>query len=291
MDQSIEHQPREEPSVGAESLDESAASAVPWYKREIKLNPKVFGISKPVRVLLWIALPLIILFCVTCVPFWRLGWRIPFYGMSNFMPVRTVSGRWLSGAAWFRGKEIRLYRVDAIETLKLTEAVQDMQGLADELNLNFTIKGLPLPDDARRDLQAATVGSGYNARIDFEKFTALRLEHRGEQYAEMFLVNKGFADSSAEGMTLCGSGIAVLHMARRDNLVRHEGTHLLGYDKHDDFPFYIVGYKEDWLPEGRDTMMMLRSINNRRLSSRAKDALYYLWLGLQERQKIQYFKR
>jgi hypothetical protein len=154
------------------------------------------------------------------------------------------------------------------------------------------VKLLPLPADARKDIEAATVKQGAKFRLDFQKFTALRLEHRGQQYGELLLTAAEFADDPVvQGKALCGAGVVVLRMARADNVVRHEGAHLLGYDKHDDFPYYVFGYQEGWMPEARSTMMMYSSTTQRDLSPRAKDALHYLWLGLEERQKMGYLKR
>jgi hypothetical protein len=270
-----------------------AKPVVPWYQQEVQLDPRVFGIGKTVKRFLAITLPLISLYCVSIKPVWQLGWRVPFYAMSNFMPVRSASGQTFAGAVWFRGKEIRIYREEVIGPYKQQQAVADMEQLIDDLGLDFTVKAMPLPEDAKADLDAATVREGTNYALDFQKLTALRLDHRGQQYAEIFLTGMKFAESGAQGKTFCGAGIVALRPSSNplDNVFRHEGAHLLGYDKHDDFPFYVIGYPEFWIPDSRDTMMMHDSAINHELSPRAKDALHYLWIGLQERDGIAYFKR
>ncbi|HOF88189.1 MAG TPA: hypothetical protein PLZ36_08830 [Armatimonadota bacterium] len=268
------------------------APAKPWYLREIRPDRRVFGIGRPVRIFMVITIPLILLYSVTCKPLWCLGWRYPFYAMSNFMPVRSASGQWHPGAAWIRAKDIRIYSEGAVGAAKQLVAVRDMQGLVDELGLDITVTAHAMPEDARRDLDAATVKQEGKYRLDFQRLMALRLEHRGQRYAEIFLTGMEFADNPIiQGKALCGAGLVALRMGRTDNVVRHEGAHLLGYDKHDDFPYYIVGYRESWLPEARDTMMMFSSTANRALSPRAKDALHHLWIGLEKRHGVRYFKR
>ncbi len=272
--------------------EETPTQAKPWYLREIRPDRRVFGIGRPVRIFMAITIPLIILYSVTWKPLWCLGWRYPFYAMSNFMPVQSASGKWYAGADWIRAKQIRIYSEGAVGVAKQQVALRDMQGLVDELGLDITVTMQSMPEDARRDLDAATVKQDGKYRLDFQKLMALRLAHRGQRCAEIFLIGTEFSDNPIiQGKALCGAGLVALRMGRTDNVVRHEGAHLLGYDKHDDFPYYILGYRENGLPEARDTMMMFSSTSNRELSPRAKDALHNLWLGLEQRHGVRYFKQ
>jgi hypothetical protein len=74
------------------------------------------------------------------------------------------------------------------------------------------------------------------------------------------------------------------------DLGRHEGTHLLGYDKHDDMPFYVIGYREHLIPSARNTLMMLMPKESSMLSPRARDALIYFWRGMEKMSGRRYFK-
>lgn len=74
------------------------------------------------------------------------------------------------------------------------------------------------------------------------------------------------------------------------DLGRHEGTHLLGYDKHDDLPWYVIGYPESWNPQDRNTLMMLLPKPSSELSERGRDALINFWKGMETMSGRQYFK-
>lgn len=266
--------------------------AVPWYLREVKLDPRYFGIGKPMRIFLAITLPLIFLHAFTFKALWCLGWQYPFYCMSDFVPVCSAKGKWLAGGEWTRSKEIRVYGGEGTSDLQVVRAATYMQELVDELGLDFTVAAMSLPDDARRSLRVATTVRDGVPRLNFNKYTALRLDDRRNEYGEMFIIGERFTDPIAEGMTHFRAGIVAMRVTNRrpEVIVRHEGVHLLGYDKHDDYPFYILGYDEFEIPELRVTLMMFRTSTETELSARAKDALHYFWVGMEQRHRERYFR-
>jgi hypothetical protein len=272
----------------------AAAPPVPWYLREVTFDRRIFGIGMPMRIFLAIYLPLLFLNAFTWKPLWCLGWRVPFYAMHDFLPVRASSGKWLAGGAWTQSKEIRIYAMPEVAPEKLQHARREMQGLVDELGLDFTVRTMPFPAEAKKSLEASCVVRAGVSYLDFNQFASRRLDDRGQRYAEIFLTYQRFAKPTwAEGMTRFPAGLVVLHPSPRLDrvIVRHEGAHLLGYNKHDDLPYYILGYTETRIPDKRVSLMMLRNATARDLSPRAKDALHYFWVGLEERQHRGYFKR
>ncbi|HEY3417719.1 MAG TPA: hypothetical protein VGM23_12620, partial [Armatimonadota bacterium] len=125
-----------------------------------------------------------------------------------------------------------------------------------------------------------------------DRFMELRLDDRGMRYGEMVVVAAPFTDPSwAHGISVFSTGVAVLQDNYGDvSLGRHEGAHLIGYDYHDDQPWYILGYAEDSVPLRRDTLMMLMPTENQELSPRARDALLAFWHSLEKLQRTTFFK-
>jgi hypothetical protein len=266
-----------------------APAKVPWYS----LNPKHLRFSKFTQVFLLITLPaLLLLKCVTIKPLWCLGWRVPLYGYAQFFPVKDSTGLFHAGGAWTRSKRIRVYAAPTLDYRDVEVTVQGLRMMADELGLDFTVVK-DAPADGLADIAACRViDKAGEPHFDFDHFMALRLAHRGDQYGEMILTDDYFVDPDwAWGLTYFPAGVSVLQSAHAGTeLARHEGAHLFGYDKHDDSPWYILGYREDPRPLHRNTLMMLNPTPSDALSPRARDALANFWRGMEDRDHVRYRK-
>lgn len=258
----------------------------PWYARRVNL--RALRLGKFTRIFLAITLPLIILYSFSIKPLWQFGWRVHFYGISNSFPVHTASGKWVAGGAWMRSREIRVYGVPGVEPKVVHGAVAGLTSLVDELGLNLTVREVPTPADVPAQYRAAQVLENGKSSFDFERFSRLRLDAHGGRYAELVVVNVPYRGAFwAVGMAECRTGLATVQTVRvpgtLTSLVRHECVHLLGYNRHDDFPYYVFGYPEDWWPDARQTLMHPKSFASDRLSPRARDAVLNYWRGATER--------
>ncbi len=162
--------------------------------------------------------------------------------------------------------------------------LKGMRSVVDELHLDLSVQLVPCPPDAASSITPATTHTGrIVSHFDLNKFIARRLDDRGMQFAEMVVVDAQFTNPEwAWGLTDFSSGTSVLQQGETStDLGRHEGTHLLGYDRHDDFPYYVFGYPEGSLPGERNTLMMLQPKGSSILSPRAHDAVINFWRGLE----------
>jgi hypothetical protein len=260
---------------------------VPWWKQEIKISEKR-SFSKFTRWLLIITLPFILLNLFSVKPLWEVGWRTRLYCLSNLFPVRSASGAKFAAGAWMPSKRIVVYGAPGVKDDAIAEAHEGMRKITEEIGLDVTVERTSPSPEALASLQAATSETSF----DFDTFMKRRLDDRGSQYAEMVVVNRPFTDPDwAWGLAYFPPGLAVLQEGKTDiNLGRHEGAHLLGYDKHDDeLPWIIFGYQEALIPGDRDTLMMLLPKSRNTLSPRAHDAIVNFWRGA-ERDGRRYFK-
>jgi hypothetical protein len=288
----------------------------------LSLHPKHLRFTKFTVWLFWIALPIIVLGTISAKPLWQWGWQAGIYGYANFLPVNDSAGKRYAGGDWTHGKQIIVYSLpksetplpdaqpsfneppktrpealptyDYVDPRDVSATADGLRGLIEELNLDIKVTVLPKPPkvalDAWRD---ALVNSKNGTRFDMDKFEALRLAQRGMKYGEMVIIDTPFKNPDwAWGLTTFRSGLAVLQAGRCGiPLGRHEGAHLLGYDKHDDMPLFIIGYGEGAIPALRDTLMMLNPTSSDALSPRAADALQYFWKGMEDRHQTRYFRQ
>lgn len=263
---------------------------VPWYS----LNPKHLRFSKFTWWFLGIAGAIILFSTVTIKPLWTWGWRQHLYCLSELGPVKSAAGKTFKAGAWAKSKRIVVYGAPDMDAGRVESAYIGMRDIVNELGLDFTIEMIPLPKDAEKSIKASVVRNANGMEsFDFDRFVSRRLDDRGDQFGEMVVVDCEFADPSwAFGLTSFADGVAVLQqpMISDDSLGRHEGTHLVGYDKHDDVPFYIFGYREHLNPQSRDTLMMLLPKPSNELSPRARDATINFWKGMEQMSGQRYFK-
>jgi len=263
---------------------------VPWYS----LNPKHLRFSKFTWWFLGIAGTIILFSLVTAKPLWIWGWQTHLYCASQLGPVKSASGKTFKSGAWAKAKRIVVYGAPGIDEGRLELAYIGMRDIVNELGLDFTVESIPLPKDAEASITASVVRNPNGTEsFDFDIFVSRRLDDRGDQFGEMVVVDCEFADPSwAFGLTSFADGVAVLQqpMVSDDGLGRHEGTHLVGYDKHDDVPFYILGYRENLVPQNRDTLMMLLPKPSNELSPRARDAVINFWKGMERMSGRKYLK-
>lgn len=259
---------------------------VPWYT----LNPKHIRLSKFTRWFLIILGPIFLLNLISIKPLWQFGWTHYLYSMHNYLPLRAENGVWYAGGAWVTSRTIVVYGAPGVSPARTELAANALRGLVQELKLDMTVRSIPIPRDAEASLHSCLVRKEGEELFNYSHFIALRLRDRGSRYAEVVIIRQPIKELTiAQGMTLHPPGICVLHEEVTDSsLARHEGAHLLGYDKHDSLPFWVIGYPEAFNPNGRDTLMTLTPSNSEALSPRAKDALIAYWRGL-ERQRHQKF--
>ena len=263
---------------------------VPWYS----LHPKNLRFSKFTWWFLAVTGMVILFFTVTIKPVWNWGWRHHLYCMAQMKPVKSASGKTFKSGAWAHAKHIVVYGAPGTDADSVESAYFGMSEMVEELGLDFKVEIVPLPKNAADSIKQSIVKNPNGTEsFDFDRFAARRLDDRGDRFAEMVVVDCEFADPSwAFGLTSFADGICVLQqsMIGNDSLGRHEGTHLLGYDKHDDMPLYILGYRENINPQDRNTLMMLLPKESSALSPRARDAVINFWRGMENRDGIRYFK-
>ncbi len=260
----------------------------PWYA----LHPRHLHFSKWTWRLLVVGLVIYFFYAYSVKPLWQFGWRTHLYCPEQFWPVKSAAGKQFHGGGWVTSRHILVYGAPGIRPYVVKQAADGMQSIVDELHLDLTVQLVPTPPDAAHSLAAATIHkSRFASQFDLDKFIAHRLDDRGMRYAEMVIVDAPFTDPSwAWGLTDFPSGTSVLQEQNTcHELGRHEGTHLLGYDRHDDFPYYVFGYPEAFLPSQRATLMMLLPKNSEQISPRARDAVLNFWHGLETKDR-HYFK-
>lgn len=264
--------------------------ASPWYS----LNPKHIRFSKFTWWFLAVASVVLLLNFVSIKPLWQWGWRTRIYCFTQFYPVRSDKGIAYPGGAWLRSKTIHVYCAPDADPALAETCAQGLRGLVEELGLDIDVQAIPLSPEAKRSLEASLVKRGDGSMtFDTDRFDKLRLDDRGDDYGEMVVIGSmDFRDPDwAWGLTDFASGIAVLREeVTTIDLARHEGAHLLGYDKHDDMPAYILGYREDWNPQARNTLMMLLPKTDSALSDRARDALLAFYRGQETRTGQRFFR-
>jgi hypothetical protein len=270
-----------------ESVSTEQPAPVPWYT----LNPKHLKFGRITRTIIIIAGFVVLFNVISVKPLWQFGWRVPLYCWQQLLPVTSPSGQQLPGGGWTRGRRILVYGAPGVQPQKVTQAAKGLRGLVDELGLNLKVEEVEAPADALRDIAEAQRASA-NAGFDFDRYRGLRLDARGEKYAEMVVVKASFTDPTwAWGLSEYTSGLAVLQEnMTTPELGKHEGAHLLGYHRHDDLPWEVFGYQEEWYPQGRNTLMMLMMTSDDTLSDRARDALLNFWRGKEGREGERYFK-
>lgn len=261
---------------------------VPWYS----LHPRNLHFSKWTWRFLALAAVIYCGYAFSVKPLWQFGWRTHLYCPEQFFSVKSAMGKSFRGGDWVTSRHILVYGAPGTNAKLVREAAEGMRSMVDELHLDITVTLVHTPSDAACSLDAATRNKGKsNQQFDLDDFIAHRLDDRGMRFAEMVVVDAQFTDPVwAWGLTDFRSGTSVLQqqdMSRE--LARHEGTHLLGYDRHDDLPYYVFGYPEGFLPSERATLMMLLPKNSSQLSPRAHDAVINFWRGL-ETNKRHYFK-
>jgi len=269
--------------------EQSAPAPLPWYAIDLKQQ----RFSKFTWRFLAVA-GVVLFFCVFSIkPLWQFTWRHHLNCFSEFYSVKSATGKSYPGGAWVRSKKIIVYGAPGVSKMSVASVASGLEGLVTELGLDITIKTVPLPDDARASLQAAQKQTGDGTSFDYDAYLARRLDDRGERFGEMVVVNQTFVDPNwAWGLTRFSEGVAVLQAEKADvSLGRHEGAHLIGYDLHDDMPWYIFGYPENFNPQDRDTLMMLLPKKSDQLSDRARDALLNFWHGEEDREKLTFFTK
>jgi len=276
---------------------------IPWYS----LNPRQLHFGKWTWRFIKVAAVIFVLSAFSVKPLWQFGWRAHLYCPEQFFPVKSAKGKSFRGGDWVTSKKIIVYGAPGTNDALVYETAEGLRNIVDELHLDISVQLVPCPKDAEYSLIAATHPHGQVAsqptahkwimtgkaisRFDLDTFIAHRLDARGMKFAEMVVVDAQFTNPDwAWGLTDFPSGTAVLQQGETGReLARHEGTHLLGYDRHDDFPYYVFGYPEGWLPSQRATLMMLLTKDTPQLSPRAHDAVINFWRGL-ETKKRRYFK-
>lgn len=261
---------------------------IPWYS----LNPRHLRFSKWTLRLLSVVPVLFLLFGTSIKPLWQFGWRTHWICPEQFWSQKSATGKKLIGGDWVTSRKILVYGAPGVKQSSVEDAAAGITSVINELHLDLTVNIVSPSEDALHSLQAATNTDKLGIKhFDFDKFLAHRLDDRGMRFAEMVVVDAQFVDPCwAWGLTHFPSGTSVLQEQYTDvSLGRHEGTHLLGYNKHDDVPFYIIGYPENLAPANRDTLMMLLPKSSVQLSARARDAVLNFWHGL-ETKNIHYFK-
>ncbi|MHB9129601.1 MAG: hypothetical protein ACYDBB_00745 [Armatimonadota bacterium] len=211
----------------------------PWYS----LNPKHLRFSKFTWYFLAFAGVVILLYTVSAKPLWQWGWRNHFYCLGQFFQQKDANGKYLPAGAWTKSKEIRVYGEDGVSRSAVDLTASGLKSIINEVGLDITVRQVPVPADAMASIKAATFTDAGGTYFDFDKYEGLRLAQRGMQYGEMVVVKNTFKDPIwAHGLTYFPSGLAGLQEIHADaSLGRHEGAHLIGYCKHDDMPFWILG--------------------------------------------------
>jgi len=256
------------------------------------MHPKYLRFSPVTKVFLLLALPIVLLSVVSVKPLWQWGWRVPVYAYAQFGTVTSAQGKKFPSGAWTQGRRLLVYGAPKVDAKSVALAADGLRSMVRELGLKLSVEELAVPPKgAAAALQVATAASR-GLSFDFDAFEQRRLDDRGMQYAEMVVVPAQFKDPSwAWGLTNYPAGLSVLQQGETSrDLGRHEGTHLLGYDKHDDMPLYVFGYREGWVPAERNTLMMLLPKTSDALSDRAHDALLNFWRGKEAREHEKYLE-
>ncbi len=273
-----------------EPVEASPTPEAPWWKLDLKSTIKrPFG--KFSRIMLAVASPFIVLGLFNVKPLWEFGWRTHIFCLNNLRPVRAASGKFHPGGAWIKSKRIVVYGMPGVGDAKVAAAYEGMRSIVDEVGLDIHVERVTATPAMQASLAAATDHKQGKSSFNFRKFIARRMDDRGSRHAEMVVVNMDFTDPSwAWGLAYFPPGIAALREEVTDaRLAKHEGAHLLGYDKHDDLPFFVFGYEEAPIPWERSTLMMILPNNRNTLSPRAHAALVSFWRG-KERDGCTYFK-
>ncbi|MHB9022964.1 MAG: hypothetical protein ACYC7E_02150 [Armatimonadota bacterium] len=266
----------------------AAPEKAPWYS----LNPKHLRFSKFTWYFLVAAVLIGLPRMVSIKPLWVYGWEHRIYGFENFYPQKAASGWSHRGGDWTQGGTILVYGMPEVDQHKIRSSAQGLQGLIDELGLALTVRVVTTEEaGAVNSLRKATEDIGGSAYFNFDRFMEQRLDERKMRFGEMIVVNIPFTDPSwAHGLSVFPTGIAALQETYAgDDLGRHEGAHLIGYNHHDDLPWYILGYAEDSIPLRRNTLMMLMPTDSQALSPRARDALLAFWRGMEKLHRTHYF--
>ena len=274
-------------TIEAESTGSASETpAVPWYSRK-------YNYLKSWKLLL------VLLFAFICItnniaPIWRLCWRYPIYSKVNFAQTTDTHGQKVDAWRWVVSREIRVYQLPQIITDCTTQVADGERALIHDAGLSFTVKVLPMPPSILQAYQASMVTQEVNGLrtpcIDFDKLTARLVELRqGDPHADVLIINIPVADNTwVLGYTDFNHGLCLIEQIDGSqpgllyHLGKHEVCHLLGYMRHDDYPFFVFGYRGEGNPYTRDTLMMISGQNNM-LSPRAKDALHAFWQGMETR--------
>jgi len=261
----------------------------PWYALDLR------------RLLLKRILPIVLIALVvisfSIVPLWRLCWYFPIYSARNFSPVADTRGQKQSAWRWVVGKEIRVYTLTPTNTHQAETIAQGVRALLRDSGLDFTVKVRPIPrevlDAYNASLLKTPVEGAERECVSFAKLESRLIElHAGDLHADILVVNRPIAECWwAHGMATFNSGLALLEEEYvSPQLGKHESCHLLGYQMHDDFPLYVLGYRGEAHPWNRDTLMMLLG-NSDTLSERDFDALHYFWRSMEKRLNIPFLRK
>jgi hypothetical protein len=278
------HEMGEQPTEESLEAVQGGTERVPWYS----LNPKYLLRSKWTKGLLLVAVLAFLFVANSAKPLWTFAWRHHLYSRYAFSAQKTQSGHTVPGGTWPRSNVIHVYGMPGVHERAVSQVADGLRSLIQDFGLTLEVQKITTPPDALKSYAYARRGDSF----DFDRFEASRLELRGEQYGEMVVVDRHFTDPSwAFGLSTFAPGLAVLQASVSTSaLGRHEGAHLLGYGMHDDYPFYVLGYREGLIPFNRNTLMMLVPTSSDQLSGRARDALLCFWQGMEARDHQKYFR-
>lgn len=227
---------------------------------------------------------------------WKNQWQM--YATSLLsIQQKGIDGNYYRGFEWIFGKEIRVFRMPDVSENVGKIVVQGIFDMINEIGLKIRINYLANHPSAIEQVMEATE---HNGMVDDEKLSNIQLAEKwrnqkygGSPHADVVIINRPILMGNGNwwGSTFTGAGSTTISVfgKRQEalgfirNVAKHETGHLLGFDEHHD-DAKVDGYKEP-----QDCLMYHRS-TTQYLCDRCKDALRSIWMEIEKKAGISFFK-
>lgn len=230
----------------------------------------------------------LICLCFTVRPVWEWSWRSGPNAWMNCRPVKDDRHGKHEAWRWIRGREIWVYAEDAETRSSLADVKEGVEAAVRDSGVVMKVVVMTDPPPyAGEAFSKALVTRNGELCFDYWRYAKTLTRIRTGAHADVVIMNHSFASPTwAHGMAVFDYGLAVVAGMRGDShTAKHETTHMLGYQMHDDFPLWVIGYSDEpwWCfltgrPRREGLMVLLG--NDDRLRQRTLCALKAFWRKL-----------
>lgn len=212
---------------------------------------------------------------------------------SNFVSSLGPSGKMQDGWQWYKGKKVLVFREATVLRESVLPVIRGIKSLVERIGLDIRVIDLDADSSIRPAINYATRPEGV---IDGHALGSYLIEESsrsetlgGFPHADVLITDRYLALGRENwGQSEFSKGYMVISLpgGRQrcqkfiTNIAMHETGHLLGYQMHHD-TFLEEDLEIEGYPEVNDCLMFWRA-STREICPRCKDAIKYLWQGLQQ---------